>query len=93
MTGPALLIGLALALAVVAYVLRPFRAVRREDWSRSIERWVVEARASQPAPSPVGAAASAPSEPARFCRECGRALTPDSRFCSHCGTPVEGQRR
>jgi len=92
MTGPSLLIGLALAVAVVAYVLRPFRAVRPEDWGRSIENWVAAARATQVAPS-ADPRAPVDLPAARFCRECGRALTPDSRFCSHCGTPVEGHRQ
>ncbi|NLT42132.1 MAG: zinc ribbon domain-containing protein [Anaerolineae bacterium] len=89
MTGASLLIGAALAVATAAYLARPFRAARREDPGRSIERWVTAARVPQGLESAPAVASAAE---ARFCRECGRALTPDSRFCAGCGTPVEGQR-
>jgi len=82
MTGGSLLAGAALAIVTVAYVARPFRAARREDLGRSIERWVAEVDLPQPVEG----------HDDRYCRQCGQALPPDSRFCPNCGTPVKGAR-
>ena len=89
MTGASILIGAALALVTAAFLARPFRAARNQDLTRSIERWVGEARSGH---SAAVAVADPASDVARFCRQCGRSLAPDSRFCSGCGTPVEGPR-
>ncbi len=44
--------------------------------------------AGAPSPGPA-AAPSAPVAPARFCTQCGTALSPSARFCASCGTAVE----
>jgi len=40
-----------------------------------------------PAPAPA-AAAPTPVAQARFCTQCGTALSPGARFCAGCGTAV-----
>jgi membrane protease subunit (stomatin/prohibitin family) len=96
MTLGAVLIGIAVALVVVAYLARPFRE-ERQSAGAQIEAWVAEARrASEEAPSSpaepsaptVEAAQPSPStasDEVNFCPQCGRKVAPDHRFCPGCG--------
>jgi len=86
MSPGSLLIGLALALVVGAWLARPFRRAAAPD--RAIEYWVARARAV--GGEPLGAAEGRP-EPAdevNFCPRCGRRVGPEDRFCARCGAPL-----
>lgn len=78
-----ILIGVALALGIGAYLVRPFRR-GRVDLDQAIEAWVSQVRASE------GAAASAVEEAVSYCPQCGRRVGPDDRFCAGCGKPLPG---
>jgi hypothetical protein len=85
------LVGVAVALIVGAYLARPFRVVNvnaDEDANldRDIEAWVAQARSRGTGISSV----EADSEPVNFCFECGRRVGPDDRFCAGCGTRLRG---
>ncbi|MCS7283562.1 MAG: zinc-ribbon domain-containing protein [Anaerolineae bacterium] len=79
-----ILIGLAIALIVGAWLIRPFRHTAHPD--RAIEYWVTKARLSYREPSaPVSEGSE---EEIRFCPRCGRRVGPEDRFCARCGTPL-----
>ncbi len=87
MTLGAVLIGIAVALVVVAYLARPFREERRSAEAQ-IEAWVAEARRSSREAPPTAAEPAPPSTPSdevNFCPQCGRKVAPDHRFCPGCG--------
>lgn len=74
------LVALAIATVLVAYVARPFR--REEgDPEAQLERWVQEARSQRS--ETTGRAT---------CPQCGRPVQADHRFCPGCGAPLpEGE--
>jgi len=97
MSPGSLLIGLALALVVGAWLARPFR--RAADPDRAIEHWVAQARAAGIEPRSGAAWRPAVSEPrseaewrppdeVNFCPRCGRRVGPEDRFCARCGAPL-----
>ena len=84
------LVGVAVALVVGAYLARPFRVVSVSadaNLERDIEAWVAQARSQGTGIS----SAEADSEPVNFCFECGRRVGPDDRFCAGCGTRLRGE--
>ena len=101
----ALLIGLAAAILLVAYVLSPFRRVARTvDVDAQIEAWVAEARQAGGATPvvmtedatgvPEARATSVPAESV----PAGTAGADTSEgktanFCHHCGEPVQPHHR
>ncbi len=83
-----ILVGVALALLVGAYLARPFRRPEA-DPDRAIEHWVAQARAAARAGGEVEPSPPAVEEgPVNFCPRCGRRVGPDDRFCAGCGTPL-----
>ncbi len=97
MSPGSLLIGLALALVVGAWLARPFR--RAADPDRAIEHWVAQARAAGIEPRSEAERRLAGSEPrseseehladeVNFCPRCGRRVGPEDRFCARCGAPL-----
>ena len=77
------LVGIAVALVVGAYLARPFRR-GGADLDRAIETWVAQVRAEgQPKKGEFGA------KPLSYCPQCGRRLRLDDRFCSGCGTQLQ----
>ncbi|MGD1997169.1 MAG: zinc ribbon domain-containing protein [Anaerolineae bacterium] len=74
-----ILVGVALALVVGAYLARPFRSGGGLD--RQIEAWVAQVREA-------GAGGRAD-----YCSQCGRRVGPDDRFCPGCGTALQGGGR
>jgi uncharacterized OB-fold protein len=70
-----ILVGLALALVVAAYLARPFRAAYTAD--QVIETWVAR----------VGNAADA----TMACPRCGRLAGPTDSFCAGCGAQLQEQ--
>ena len=83
-----ILVGVALALLVGAYLARPFRRPEA-DPDRAIERWVAQARAAAQASGRAELSLPAgEEEPVNFCPQCGRRVGPDDRFCAGCGTPL-----
>lgn len=81
MSAGAVLVAIAVAIVVGAYVARPFRGpFGRGD--RAIERWVARARVRL---------RSERSDAPAFCPECGRPVRPDDRFCSACGAQLGGR--
>ncbi|HEY75065.1 MAG TPA: zinc ribbon domain-containing protein [Thermoflexia bacterium] len=83
-----ILVGVALALLVGAYLARPFRQPEAE-FDRAIEHWVAQARAALQAGEVAAApAATAAEEPVNFCPQCGRRVGTDDRFCAGCGRPL-----
>lgn len=95
-----ILVGLAVALVVGAFVARPFRQMRASEVERAIESWVAQARAEQRAEGKGQEArgrkqearekAEEAEEPAAFCPQCGRRVGPEDRFCARCGRPLRG---
>jgi hypothetical protein len=85
-----LLIGLALALVVGAWLARPFR--RAADPDREIEVWVAQVRAQAQSPSFTARQEEEPGpareEEVNFCPRCGRPVGPEDRFCARCGAPI-----
>ena len=84
------LVGVAVALVVGAYLARPFRVVSVNadaNLDRDIEAWVAQARSRGTAIS----SAEAELEPVNFCFECGRRVGSDDRFCAGCGTRLRGE--
>ncbi len=72
-----ILVGIAVALVVGAYIARPFRvAGEGVEVERTIEGWVARVRA-EGRRSP---------EAVNYCPQCGRRVGPDDRFCPGCGT-------
>lgn len=84
------LIGLALALVVGAWLARPFR--RAADPDRAIEHWVAQARAAHGEPfvvrHEVERSAVDVDEDIHFCPRCGRRVGPEDRFCARCGASI-----
>ena len=76
------LVGVAMAIGVGAYLARPFRA-RTADLDRAIELWVGQAHAGDRAEPDRG-------DDVSFCSNCGRPVDADDRFCSGCGTRMRG---
>jgi uncharacterized paraquat-inducible protein A len=77
-----ILVGIAFALVLGAYLARPFRTARAgAGLDRAIEAWVAQARAE--------GQRSGVEEPVSFCSQCGRRVGPDDRFCARCGTPLQ----
>jgi uncharacterized paraquat-inducible protein A len=86
-----ILVGLALALVVGAYLTRPFRSsFGGADLDALIEAWVRQAREER-----VPLAPQSPVEPVEadqavnYCPQCGRRVHSEDRFCARCGTPLE----
>lgn len=77
------LVGIALALVVGAYLARPFRTRARDDLDRQIETWVARVRAEVEGGR---GAEEQRGETANYCPQCGRRVGPDDRFCAGCGT-------
>ncbi len=85
MSTGSVLVALALAVVVGAYLLRPFR--RQAGPDRAIEAWVARVRAGYPVEAP----AAVPEEAeVNFCPRCGRRVGPEDRFCARCGAPLRG---
>ena len=76
MSPGTLLFGIAVAVAVAAYVARPFRRAP-DDLDQLIETWVAEEARRLPDRSPSSAA--------HVCPQCGRRVKPTHRFCRNCG--------
>ena len=101
MSVGSVLVGLALALVVGAYLARPFRTVAL-DLDRTIKTWVAEVRAERQRRRPVVAVAPTGSggageqrsreaeEAINYCPHCGRRVSPDDHFCAGCGTSLRG---
>lgn len=71
------LVGVGLAIVVVAYLVRPFRTARVEpDWDALVETWLSQVRAIP--------------DQARYCTRCGRRARPDDCFCGGCGAGLDG---
>jgi hypothetical protein len=88
-----ILVGIAVAIAVGAFVALPFRkAEGRPD--RVIEAWVAQVRASGVDPRRAEGRtrrrhrAESGSEAVNFCPHCGRRAGPDDLFCAGCGRPL-----
>lgn len=84
MSFGSILIGLALAVVVGAWLARPFR--RAGDPDRAIEHWVAQARAAHG--EPLATVEERPGEEIHFCPRCGRRVGPEDRFCARCGAPL-----
>ena len=76
-----ILVGIAIALIVGAYLARPFRTAS-VDPERAIEAWVAEARAG-------GQVSRGAEEAVNFCSKCGRSVGPGDHFCPDCGTRLQ----
>jgi hypothetical protein len=76
-----ILVGVAFALGVGAYLARPFRR-GRVDLDRAIEIWVSQVRAVGEGEGVV--------EAVNYCPHCGRRVGPGDRFCAGCGRPLPG---
>lgn len=75
-----ILVAIALALVVGAYLARPFRKAGT-DADRAIEMWVAQARAE----GGVGEETQA-----QYCPHCGRRVAPGDLFCARCGAGLRG---
>ncbi|MBN1954791.1 MAG: zinc ribbon domain-containing protein [Anaerolineae bacterium] len=84
-----ILVGVAFALVVGAYLARPFRR-GRVDLDRAIETWVSQIRMGEGGEIPAEGAAE---EAANHCSQCGHRVGPDDRFCAGCGKPLPGSER
>jgi hypothetical protein len=71
----ALLVGLALAIVVAAYLARPFRPRRDGEWA--VEAWVARARATREE-----------GGEGRLCPRCEVPLETGHRFCPQCGASL-----
>ncbi|NLE43985.1 MAG: hypothetical protein GX620_04640 [Chloroflexi bacterium] len=81
MGAGSVLVIIAVALVIIAYVARPFVVASLvDDPDRTIERWVSWQRAQ------VGGRTD---DGERFCTQCGHCATKDDRFCSRCGTALD----
>ena len=79
------LVGIACALIVGAYLARPFRRPEA-DRDQVIEAWVARVRESGGAERRRSGGVE---EAVNFCSQCGRRIGPDDRFCSGCGTRLQ----
>jgi hypothetical protein len=88
-----ILVGIAVAIAVGAYVALPFRKAGGGP-DRVIEAWVAQVRASGVAPRRAEGRTrrrhrvEPSSEGVNFCPQCGRRAGPDDLFCAGCGRPL-----
>jgi len=72
------LVGVAVALVIGAYLARPFCVARvGADPERTIETRVAQVRAAEKA------------EGESTCPRCGRRAEPDDCFCAGCGAPLQ----
>ena len=79
------LVGVALVVVVVSYLLRPFRVGRGPaDRDREIETWVAQVRAER-----LEGARPVP----RRCAHCGRPARSDALYCAGCGARLSGGDR
>jgi hypothetical protein len=91
MNTGAVLVGLAAAVAAVAYIARPFRKVPEMD--QEIESWLATLRAARPQDEPQPFAVPTPQSESivrtetdvAFCHQCGRPVRSHHRFCPRCG--------
>jgi len=74
------LVGLAVAILVSAYLARPFRKGTM-DLDRAIDTWAGHVRVA-------GRTESA--DDVNYCPQCGRRVNSDDRFCSGCGRRLQG---
>jgi len=75
------LLGMAVALVVGAYLARPFRMVNKyATLDRDIEAWVAQVRAAELAEG---------EKAVNYCPKCGRRVGPDDHFCPGCGTRLQ----
>jgi uncharacterized paraquat-inducible protein A len=81
-----ILVGIAVAMVVVAYLARPFRQARANaDLDRDIEAGVAKVRAEMEKAQGDTAA----EDGTAYCPRCGRRAGPDDRFCARCGTQLQ----
>jgi tRNA(Ile2) C34 agmatinyltransferase TiaS len=81
-----ILVGIAVAMVVVAYLARPFRQARANaDLDREIEAGVARVRAEMEKAQGDTAA----EERTACCPRCGRRAGPDDLFCARCGTQLQ----
>lgn len=78
MSPGSILIGVAVMVAVGAYLARPFRRTDSNLLDEVLERWVAQVRAEK-------------MTPAAFCPQCGQPVAPPDRFCRACGKPLPGE--
>lgn len=79
------LVGIAVAMVVVAYLARPFRRARADaDPGREIEARAARVRAEKEKVQGDTAA----EERMAYCPRCGHRAGPDDRFCARCGTQL-----
>ena len=92
------LVGIACALAVGAYLARPFRKTGM-DVDRKIESWVAQARSGvwagggmdeREKSGAVEQRGRGSVKAVNFCPQCGRRVGPNDRFCPGCGTRLPG---
>jgi hypothetical protein len=82
-----ILVGIGVALIVVAYLARPFRRVSvPADVDQAIETWVAQVHTPK-ATRETGAMATE-ADPINFCFQCGRRVGHGDRFCAGCGTQL-----
>jgi uncharacterized paraquat-inducible protein A len=81
-----ILVGVAVAMVVVAYLARPFRRARANvHLDREIEAGVAQVRTEREESQGDTAA----EERTACCPRCGRRVGPDDRFCARCGTQLQ----
>jgi hypothetical protein len=80
------LVGIAVAMVVVAYLARPFRGARANaHLDREIEAGVARVRAERE----KAQGDTTVEERTAYCPRCGRRAGPDDRFCARCGTQLQ----
>ena len=81
-----ILVGIAVAMVVVAYLARPFRPARANaGLDREIEAGVAQVRTER---EKERADTEAEAHTA-CCPRCGHRAGPDDRFCARCGTQLQ----
>jgi hypothetical protein len=75
-----ILVAIALALVVGAYLAWPFRRAGT-DADRTIEAWVAQARAE---------GTREQEAEVNYCPRCGRRVAPEDLFCARCGSRLQG---
>jgi uncharacterized paraquat-inducible protein A len=79
------LVGIAAAMVVVAYLARPFRRARANvHLDREIEARVARVRAEREKAQGDTAA----EERTAYCPQCGHRAGPDDLFCARCGAQL-----
>jgi len=79
------LVGIAVAMVLVAYLARPFRRARANvHLDREIEARVARVRAEREKAQGDTAA----EERTAYCPQCGHRAGPDDLFCARCGTQL-----